>query len=113
MAAHESLVAHPATVDLAQLEWALCHAFDAAHAAPLDVAELAALPAQDWPDVCLAMYPSVQLLALQWVVGPDWHALKTGQEEVPAPVAVAVLHELLGSGVICSHPMVAPECGDV
>ncbi len=168
MAAHEALVAHPAMVDLAQLEWALRHAFDAAHAAPLEVAELATLPAPDWPDLRLALHPSVQVLALQWAVGPIWHALKTGQEDVPAPdalahhvlvwreglqnrwqslsdaqtvfvqglqaghsfgdicatlaqqqgedaaapVAVAVLHELLGSGVICGQSAVTLGCMD-
>jgi hypothetical protein len=30
----------------------------------------------------------VQLLDLQWAVGPVWHALKSGQEEVPPPEAL-------------------------
>lgn len=89
MAAHEALVAHPAMVDLAHLEWALRHAFDATDAAPLDAAELGALPAQDWSDLRLALHPSVQMLPLQWAAGPVWHALKTGQKEVPAPDALA------------------------
>jgi hypothetical protein len=88
MATHEVLVAHPAMVDLAHLEWALRHAFDAAHAEPLDATELAALPAQDWADLRLALHPSVQVLPLQWAVGPVWHALKSGQEEMPAPQAL-------------------------
>jgi len=89
MAAHEALVGHPATVDLAQLEWALRHALDAANATPMEAAELAALPAQEWPDLRLALHPSAQVLHLHWAVGSVWHALKNGQEEVPAPDALA------------------------
>lgn len=169
MAAHEALVPHPAMVDLARLEWAMRYAFDAADAAPLDSATLAALPSQDWPDLRLGLHPSVQVLSLRWAVGPVWHALQNGQEALPAPAAlahhvlvwreglqvrwqsldaaqtvfvqglqadhsfgdicatlaqqwgedaaapatVAVLHALLGSGVICSHPMAEPEFGEV
>lgn len=93
MTAQDALVAHPAMVDLARMEWALRNAFDAAPAAPLTHAELAAVPAQDWPELRLALHPSVHLLALQWAVGPVWHALKSGQEEVPAPDALP--HHLL------------------
>ena len=89
MAANDALVPHPAMVDLVRLEWALRHAFDAADAAPLDAAELAALPVQDWPDLHLVLHPSVQVLSLKWAVGPVWHALKNGQDDVPAPAALA------------------------
>lgn len=89
MAAHEALVPHPAMVDLARLEWAMRHAFDAADAAPLDKTTLAALPPQDWPGLHLNLHPSAQVLSLQWAVGPVWHALQNGQEELPAPAALA------------------------
>lgn len=93
MAAQDALVPHPAMVDLAHLEWALRNAFDAATASPLASAELAALPTRDWPRLRFTLHPSVQLLELQWAVGPVWHALKNGQEEVPAPDALA--HQML------------------
>jgi hypothetical protein len=35
----------------------------------------------------------VQLLGLNWAVGPVWHALKAEQDDVPAPEALA--HHLL------------------
>ena len=89
MVAHEALVQHPAMVDLARLEWALRQAFDAANATPMAAAELAALPVQDWPDLRLTLHPSVQMLPLQWAVSPVWHALKSGQEDMPAPAALA------------------------
>lgn len=93
MASQDSLVAHPAMVDLAALEWALRHAFDAAPATPLCRDDLLALSPQDWPALSLGLHPSVQVLTLQWAVGPVWHALKSGQEEVPAPEALD--HHLL------------------
>jgi hypothetical protein len=89
MAANEALVAHPAMVDLARMELALRNAFDAAPAAPLTSAELAAVPVAEWADLRFALHPSVQLLSLQWAVGPVWHALKSGQEDMDPPAALA------------------------
>lgn len=93
MATHEALVDHPAMVDLARLEWALRRAFDAAQATPLSREDLLALSPQEWPTLCLGLHPSVHWLPLQWAVGPVWHALKAGQEEVPAPEVLS--HHLL------------------
>ncbi len=89
MAANEALLDHPAMLDLARMEWALRHAFDAAPAALLTPAELAGVSAQDWANLRFTPHPSVQLLALHWAVGPVWHALKSGQDEVPPPDALA------------------------
>jgi len=88
MAANEALVDHPALLDLARMEWALRHAFDAAPAALLTPAELGAVPAQDWAELRLTLHPSVQLLDLQWAVGPIWRALKSGQDELEPPEAL-------------------------
>jgi hypothetical protein len=93
MAEHEALLDHPAMLDLARMEWALRSAFDAAPAALLTPAALAAVPATDWADLRLTLHPSVQLLDLQWAVGPIWHALKSGQEELDPPAALD--HHLL------------------
>ena len=88
MARNEALVDHPAMLDLARMEWALRHAFDAAHATPLSAAELAGVPAVDWADLRFALHPSVQLLDLHWAVGPVWHALKSGQSHMAPPEAL-------------------------
>ena len=93
MAANEPLVDHPAMVDLARMEWALRQAFDAAPAPLLSSEALAAVPASDWADLQLSLQPSVQCLALQWAVGPIWHALKSGQDELAPPEALD--HHLL------------------
>lgn len=88
IAANESLVDHPAMLDLARMEWALRNAFDAAAAALLTAQQLAAIPATDWADLRLMPHPSVQLLELNWAVGPIWHALKSGQDDLQAPEAL-------------------------
>jgi hypothetical protein len=88
MAANEALVDHPAMLDLARMEWALRHAFDAAPAELLTAAGLAAVPAAEWAELRLALHPSMRLLHMRWVVGPVWHALKSGQDNVAAPEAL-------------------------
>jgi hypothetical protein len=93
MAANQSLVDHPAMRDLARLEWALRQAFDAAPAELLTSDALAAVSASDWADLCLTLHPSVQLLDLHWAVGPIWHALKAGQDDIAPPEALD--HSLL------------------
>lgn len=93
MEANEALVGHPALLDLAQMEWALRNAFDAAPSALLTAAELSNVPATDWADLRLTLHPSVQLLELHWAVGPIWHALKSGQNELSPPEALD--HHLL------------------
>lgn len=85
----QGLVPHPALADLARMDWALRTAFDAADAPVIGVAELAALPAERWPELRLQCHPSVQCLALGWAVAPVWHAIRQapeGQEpDLPAP----------------------------
>ncbi len=88
MACNEALMDHPAMLDLARMEWALRHAFDAAPATPLTSAELADVPAKDWANLRFLLHPSVQLLDLQWAVGPIWHALKSGQNHMAPPEAL-------------------------
>jgi hypothetical protein len=84
MAANPALVPHPAFVDLARMEWALREAFDSTDATPMTPQELAALPADDWPQRVLRFHPSVQVLALDWQVEPAWRALQGEDEPVLA-----------------------------
>ena len=89
--ADDGLVPHPALVDLARLDWALRGAFDAADAPLLRRDALAAIAPEQWPGLVLQLHPSVQLLRLQWAVGPAWHALRAAADnpgavpELPAP----------------------------
>lgn len=54
--------------DMAELEWALIEAFDAAAHAPLDPRQLAAIPEQAWPTARFAPHPTLRLLALRYPV---------------------------------------------
>lgn len=89
---------HPAHADLARLDWALRHAFDAADDAPLSLASLAALQPEDWPTLRLRPRASVQLLRLNWNIAPAWRALLRQHEdgtpaELDAPEPLA--HRML------------------
>lgn len=99
VAAGDPVVPHPALADLARLDWALRGAFDAADAPLLDRDTLAALPAEAWPALVLRLQPSVQVLALQWAVGPAWHRLHdaalAGADATPLPPPQPQDHRLL------------------
>ena len=85
MAAQDELVPHPAMVDLARMEWALRNAFDAPSVEALAPEALAQVQAEDWPHLRFGLHPAVQMLDMQWAIGPVWHALKAEQDDVPPP----------------------------
>lgn len=75
LGARRETLAHPALVDMARFEWAICLAFDAAAAPPLAFDRLAATPPEDWPALSFQLQPGFALLALEWSVAPVWRAL--------------------------------------
>ena len=89
--ADDALVPHPALADLARLDWALRGAFDAADAPVIGHEALARVAPEHWASLVLQLHPSVQLLPLQWAVGPAWHVLRAATDnldaapELPAP----------------------------
>jgi hypothetical protein len=58
----------PWAADLAQLEWALVDAFDAADAAVVRHEDLASLPPDQWAELRFVFQPALQLLDLDWPV---------------------------------------------
>ena len=88
LAEHPDYAPVPALAELAQFEWALCNAFDAADADTLPPTALAALSDDDWPAMRLAFHPALRQLALHWNVVTVWRALDTG-ETPPTPEADA------------------------
>lgn len=86
----EAPPSHPALADLARMDWALRAAFDAADGPSIAAADLATLPAEQWPALRFGFHPSVALLPLQWAVEPAWHALRShdgeGEPELPEPI---------------------------
>lgn len=99
MAGTDTLVPHPALVDLARMEWALRSAFDAANADAIDASSLAGIGAEHWPSLVFGVLPSVQLLAMQWAVEPVWKAMQSddpdsgAEPDLPEPAEHA--HALL------------------
>ena len=59
---------HPWLVDVARLEWAMQASYHAADHAPLDVAALAAVPAERQEQLRLRLHPACRLLASRWPV---------------------------------------------
>lgn len=94
LAAHPGALPHPALADLAAMEWALGTSFDAADAAPLAFAELAARTPEAWPEARFAGHPSVALLTLGWAVEPIWQAL-TEDEDAATGEPQSLEHRLL------------------
>ena len=82
MAQRDDLVPHPALTDLAKMDWALRGAFDAGNDAALEVGDLAALSAEEWPQQQFQLRASVSLTRLSWAVAPIWHALSEDEHAV-------------------------------
>jgi hypothetical protein len=83
--AGEATVA-PHLADLARLEWARVEVFDAADAEPLRLADLEALPPQEWPALRLRLIPACLVLESAWPVHEIWaSADPEADAEVDAP----------------------------
>ncbi|MEP7041447.1 MAG: DNA-binding domain-containing protein [Dokdonella sp.] len=72
----------PEFVEMAALEWSMGLAFDATDARVVDVAEVAAVAAQDWPRLGLRLHASLQRQTLRWNVNAIRRAVD-GEEPVP------------------------------
>lgn len=92
LAGHPLAGRFPAAPDLARLEWARGLAFDAADAAALAAADLAAVPAERWGGLGLTLSPSFRMVALAWPAHILWQALERGEEPPDlAPAATDIL----------------------
>jgi hypothetical protein len=69
--------------DLARFEWALLEAFDASDAAPVAAQRLKDLPAERWPDLRLALAPSLRIVEAGAPVHELW-AAATERRALPA-----------------------------
>jgi len=78
-----------ALVDVATLEWAIGEVFDGPGAEGwtlLDAEELAAIPAERWPDAHLIAVPCVRTLSLQYPVRAYYTAMRE-DDDFPPPAA--------------------------
>ncbi len=87
--AHAPYAQHPALAELARLEWLLVSAFDAADAAIATVADAAGLASEHWPQLRIALHPSVHWDRCRWNILPLWQAASAG-EELPELQPLAV-----------------------
>ncbi|MFM4721089.1 HvfC/BufC family peptide modification chaperone [Aeromonas bivalvium] len=78
----QALPDHPQLGELAEFEWRLRAAFDAADASPLTLAEIQREDAERWPDLRFELIPSADLHLQHFNTLAVWKALKA---ELPPP----------------------------
>ncbi len=71
---------YPVFAEMAAFEWAKSDAFDAADTTLCDVANMAAIPPEAWPELTFVAQPSVIRLDLRWNVPMVWKAIDAGEE---------------------------------
>lgn len=76
---------HPELAELAEFEWALCHAFDAADAQAVSLAQLTAIAPEAFAGLTLGFHASLKVLSLHSVAPNVWEALNDRPEEAPPP----------------------------
>lgn len=85
---------HPALADVARMDWAMRGAFDAADAALLTLADLAALAPADWPLQRFVLLPSFRVVELDWAIEPVWRVLNENagaETSTPEPLSHVLL----------------------
>lgn len=78
--------------ELSLFEWTLGDAFDAADDRLFSEQDMAAIPAEDWPELEFVIHPSVQRLDLEWNITEMWLALTTDE-----PLQINALHDTSSS----------------
>lgn len=86
---------HREVGEIAALEKALSDAFDGPDAAPLSIAELAAVPTEDWPRLIFQPHPTAIRLTFDTNAAEIWSALKSetappSPARLPEPQAILV-----------------------
>lgn len=77
--------------ELARFEWTLGQTFDAADAPLFSEQEMAAIPAEHWPDLRFVLHPSVHRLDCRWNAPGMWQILTADEpEEINATEEEAV-----------------------
>jgi hypothetical protein len=72
--------ARPAWIEIAAFEWARGEVFDAPDVAPLQIAELAAVPPQHWAGMRVMPQPGLRRLDLHWNIPALCHAYELEQK---------------------------------
>jgi hypothetical protein len=75
----------PILADMADFEWALAGAFDAADAAPAGADDFALVPGPAWPSLRFDLHPSARIVMLSTDAPSVWLAIDRGDPPRPAP----------------------------
>jgi hypothetical protein len=91
----QTLPDYPFVAELAELEWSLGLAFDAADATPASAASLAGVAPDAWGTLQFYLHPSVRVLEQHWNTAALWQALKDdvtppASQALPAPLPTLV-----------------------
>ncbi len=86
----------PFLADLAQLEWQISAAFHAYDIEPINPAQLASIPAEEWEDLRVTFQPSVSLLSSTWPVLDIWLKRHERAERVNIDLENRPQHVLIG-----------------
>jgi hypothetical protein len=81
---HPLVATFPFAADLAAFEWARGEVFDAEDPQPMNGAELARIPAETWPRLCLRVIAACRLLQLEYPVDAIWSARASKPAEARA-----------------------------
>jgi hypothetical protein len=68
----------PYLAEMASFEWARGKAFDAANADVVSVEDLGAVPADEWPSLCLDFHPTLQRSESAWNIGDQCRRASAG-----------------------------------
>lgn len=74
---------YPWFAEMAEFEWLLVQAFDAADRSYVTVDDMAAVPFEQWPQLRFTLHPSLCILNLSWNVVAIWQAF---QEDLEPPM---------------------------
>lgn len=74
---------HPELAELAEFEWGLCHAFDAADAPAVSLEQLTSIAPGAFSGLTLGFHPSLKVLSLHSAAPKVWEALNDRPEEAP------------------------------
>lgn len=93
---------HPVLAEMAEFEWAIAYAFDAADSSPVGIEDVAHIPPESWADMRLGFHASVTRIDLAWNVPAIWNAVKAdgtppSPDRAGVPVAWLVWRKRLHS----------------
>ncbi|WP_019216182.1 HvfC/BufC N-terminal domain-containing protein [Legionella tunisiensis] len=74
--------------ELAQFEWHMTLAFDAAEAKVVSIEDMAAIPAESWPTMQFITHPSLHRLNFFWNIVTLWQALANEQSFVEEDLVI-------------------------